>query len=146
MTATLRSLCPAGTLSEEQERDPLAVYLVINGPLGMSAGKIAAQAFQACQRLYQLATEDPALRAALDQWETEGTRTCTRVAQTAHVFDRLILEVPGTVMIDEGITEVAPDTATCFASWPTRRSQTPKMLRHKRVQTMRDPQRLPQAA
>lgn len=130
-------LCPAGSLSDEQEQDALAVYLVVNGPLGMSAGKIAAQAFQACQRLYRHSQHDPDLADALRQWEAEGTRTCTRLAQTPHVFERICREVDGATMIDEGLTEVQPDSPTVFASVPLRRSQSPAALRHKRCQTLR---------
>lgn len=140
------ALCPIGSLSDAQERDPLAVYLVVCGPLGMSTGKIAAQAFQACQRLYAAAADDPELQDALAEWEAEGTRTCTRLAETQHVFDRLCDEVPGAVMVDEGLNEVEPDTATVFASWPMRRSALPTALRHKRCATMRDPTPTPIAA
>jgi peptidyl-tRNA hydrolase len=123
----------------ELERDPLAVYLVVNGALGMSAGKIAAQSFQAAQRLLRQAEGDSELAGAIAEWEAEGTRTCTRLAKTQHVFDRLVAEVPGALMVDEGMTEVEPGSATCFASAPVRRSALPRMLRHKAIAVMRVP-------
>lgn len=131
-----RSLAPAGTLTPAQEQDPLAVYLVVNGPLDMSAGKIAAQSFQACQRLLTSAAANPELQDALEQWQREGTRTCTREALTEHAFRRVVGEVSGAVMVDEGLTEVEPETMTVHASVPLRRSQLPAALRHKKVPTM----------
>lgn len=120
--------------------DELAVYLVVNGPLGMSAGKIAAQAFQAAQRLFAAApAAGPAERAALTRWQSQGTRTITRVAETPHVFERVCAEVPGVVMVDEGLTEVEPDSATIFASWPLVYRNPPRALRHRRCPLLRAP-------
>lgn len=124
------------------EPGELAVYLVVNGPLGMSAGKVAAQAFQAAQRLYQAARAEgacPEQLAALARWEREGTRTITRLAETAHVFTRVCEEVPGVVMVDEGLTEVAPDSPTVFASWPIPYARPPRPLRHRRCPLLRQP-------
>jgi peptidyl-tRNA hydrolase len=121
------------TIPADWQEDPLAIYLIVNGGLGMSAGKLAAQAFQACQRLMKEAEHNPELAAKLIEWEQEGTRTCTRLAKTAHLFDRACQELQGATMIDEGLTEVAPGSATCFATWPCRRSELPRMLRHKNI-------------
>lgn len=120
--------------------DELAVFLVVNGPLGMSAGKVAAQVFQAAQRLYAAARgAGPAERAALARWESGGTRTITRIAETAHVFARVVAEVPGVVMVDEGLNEVEPGSATVFASWPLAYRQAPRALRHRRCPLLRAP-------
>ncbi|WP_217925147.1 peptidyl-tRNA hydrolase [Miltoncostaea oceani] len=123
------------------ERDhELAVYLVVNGPLEMSTGKIAAQAFQAAQRLFRAASHPDCplhLIEALRAWEAEGTRTITRVAQTAHVFSRVVAEVEGVVMVDEGLTEVEPGSVTVFASWPIPMGDAPRALRHRRCPLLR---------
>lgn len=113
-------------------RDPLTVYLVVRGPLGMSPGKIASQAFQAAQRLLE---EEWTLEQTmlLEDWRREGTCTVTRIAETEQVFERVRWEIEGSVMIDEGETEVLPNTATLFASLPIRRSRAPSILKHKRI-------------
>lgn len=119
-------------------RDPLSVYLIVNGPLSMSAGKIAAQAFQACQRLLDRAEHDVQLADTLTAWRQEGTCTITREAQTPAVFARARSELDCVEMIDEGLTEVEPGSVTMLAVGPIRRSQEPRMLRHKRVKLLTD--------
>lgn len=113
----------------------LEIYLVVNGALNMSAGKIASQSFQAAQRLIDAANDpscDPAHRQRIEQWKQQGTRTICRLAQTQHIFDRLRQEVPGATMVDEGLTEVQPGSATVHATWPIWRNQAPRMIKHKR--------------
>jgi peptidyl-tRNA hydrolase len=116
-----------------EPEDILAVTLVLNGALGMSPGKTATQAFQGCLALYRLAEEDPELSGQLKDWEEQGWRTVVRIAETEGVFARVLDEVDGVVLHDEGLTEVEDGAATAFVSVPHRRGQTPKMLSHKRV-------------
>lgn len=97
----------------------------------MSVGKVAAQAFQAAQRLFAAAGKDAELAHLLRQWQEEGTRTCTRIALSQAVFDRACRELSGVLMVDEGMNEVNPDTATCFATAPL--VELPQILRHKRM-------------
>lgn len=126
------------------QRDPfadnpdeiLAVYLIINGSLEMSAGKIAAQCFQVAQRLLRAAEApetDPNLVAALADWERQGTRTITRIALSETLFERVCHDLDGVLMVDEGLTEVPANSATVFATWPLRRGELPRMLRHRSV-------------
>jgi peptidyl-tRNA hydrolase len=115
------------------------VFLIVNGELGMSAGKLAAQSFQAAQRLLAAAQCDAELAEALDEWEAAGTRTRTKIAPTRHLFERAMRELVGehaVVMIDEGITEVDPGTATVIATWPMDERELPQILRHKRIRTL----------
>lgn len=100
----------------------------------MSVGKVAAQSFQAAQRLFLAAREDSELGTLLELWQDAGTRTCTRIALSQAVFDRACRELPGAVMIDEGMNEVDPSTPTCFATVPLPDGQElPRILRHKRM-------------
>lgn len=102
-----------------------AVYVVINGPLEMSPGKIAAQTFQACQRLHASIPLEHFGRVR--DWG-EHTTTIARIATTPTVWERVKAEVDGRVMVDEGYTEVEPGSETCFASWPLLRDEVPKIL------------------
>lgn len=116
------------------------VVLVFNGPLKMSPGKMAAQAFQACQRIYHAAwntDEGYARKDSVFEW-AEHTTTIARVAKTTAMFERVCAEVPGVVMVDEGFTEVEPDTPTVFASWPALRDAEHKLLSNAKVQLLRE--------
>lgn len=122
--------------------DILAVYLFINGPLGLSAGKIAAQCFQAAQRLqaaYQRGEGTVEQRAAYERWLADGTRTICRIAETPAVFDRICRELPGATMIDEGLTECPADSSTVHATWPIYRHLAPRLTRHKRAPLLQGP-------
>lgn len=103
------------------------MYLVINGSLDMGAGKIAAQVFQACTWMHQC--DAP----RLDDWRQEGCRTVVRVATTPAIFERVINELEGVVLCDEGLTEVEYGARTVFCTWPVRRSQAPKLLSNRKI-------------
>jgi peptidyl-tRNA hydrolase len=105
----------------------------------MSAGKIAAQSFQAAQRLFAAAENNGELAALLETWQAAGTCTRTRVALSSFVFDRACRELPGALMIDEGVTEVEPGSVTCFATHPLDERRLPRILRHKRVPVLNAP-------
>lgn len=113
--------------------DVLAIVIVVNGSLEMSAGKIAAQTFQGCLALLALARFDSELSILIDHWQNQGRRTIVRVAETPGLFQRVIDECDGVVLRDEGLTEVADGATTVFCSYPHRRADTPKILTHKRV-------------
>lgn len=99
----------------------------------MSAGKIAAQSFQAAQRLFAAGREDAELMSQLERWQESGTCTRVRVALSLAVFARACRELPGSLMVDEGVTEVEPGSATCFATTPLKEDDLPRILRHKRM-------------
>ena len=123
-------------------QDKLACYLIVNGPLGMSAGEIAAQAFQAFQRLQALADSGDCSdreQFALEFWKRNGTRTITRIAETSAAFERACRELPGITMVDEGLTEIDPGSATIHATWPLPRHPSPKLCSHKRVPLLQGP-------
>lgn len=104
----------------------------------MSAGKIAAQSFQAAQRLFAAAIVDTDLASLLERWQRAGTTTRVRIALSPMVFGRACRELAGVVMIDEGMNEVEPDSATCFATWPIE-GDLPRILRHKRMPVLNAP-------
>lgn len=108
-----------------------AVYVVFNGPLGMSPGKMAAQAFQACQRLYARADAENNV-TLMEIWERHTT-TITRYAKTPAMWERVKAEVGGVLMVDEGYTEVEPGSETCLASWPLLLADVPKILSNSKV-------------
>lgn len=115
--------------------DPTCLYLIMNGslPEPMSAGKIAAQAFQAALWLLTDPRVDAERRAQLAAWQDEGARTITRIATTPTMWERVKAEIPGALLADEGLTEVPHGAETIFCAWPVRRSQAPKLLANKKI-------------
>lgn len=129
-----------------------AVYLVFNGPAldaaragrGMSRAKIATQALQVIVRAQNdadwvryaesAAHGLPAMYTAWQQWTT----TIVRQAKTEKTWERVKSECVGHVMVDEGYTEVAPDTETCFLSVPMYRGEVPSILSNAKCPLMAD--------
>lgn len=123
----------------DDHTDTLRVYLIVNGPLGMSPGKIAAQSFQACERLHRcivrIEGEDGQsfeIRQAIRKWKAHTT-TIAKVATTPKMFKRVCADIPGVIMIDEGYTEVPAGSPTVFASWPMRQVDAPALLNNKKI-------------
>lgn len=104
----------------------------------MSPGKMAAQAFQASERLHRCLLPAPhwtttfECRQAVRGWK-KHTTTIARVAKTPAMWERVKAEVEGVVMVDEGYTEVAAGSETCFASWPLLLADVPKILKNSKV-------------
>jgi hypothetical protein len=51
---------------------------------------------------------------------------------TRHLFDRARSEIAGVTMVDEGLTE-GTCGPTVYVTWPLRRGELGRMLRHKRL-------------
>lgn len=119
--------------------DIWSVYVVMNGSLGMSPGKMAAQAFHTgylvgctVSQQYDL----PEHYRDFEEWAKQGRRVRVRIAETPHVFDRVCNECIGASQQDEGLTEVERGSITAFVSVPYLPADTPKILSHKKVQSL----------
>ena len=110
------------------------VVLVINGSLDLSEGKLIGQAFQAAARWLH-----PKRNSYPDDslnWVCEGTRTIVKVAKTQAIWERIVSEIQGFVMIDEGFTEVERETPTIFICYPFLHKDRPKLLDNKKVKML----------
>jgi peptidyl-tRNA hydrolase len=118
----------------------LACYLIVNGPLGMSAGKIASQSAQAMLSLTKIYSQQERAEYYQDylKWLNNGTRTITRIAETPAVFERACNELPGITFFDQGLTEIEPGP-TVHITYPLKRGSQFKMLRHKRCPLLSGP-------
>lgn len=115
------------------DEEILSVYVIINGPLKMTAGKIAAQTFHAGRRVQFLLEDNPLGWDWLDQ----GKRVVIRNAETPHVFQRVKEECDILwSQFDEGLTQVDRGSLTCVVTMPYLRSEVPQILRHKRCQLL----------
>lgn len=110
------------------------VVLVVNGTLGLSEGKRIGQAFQAAAR-WQHVLKNSYPDRSLD-WILAGTRTVVKIAKTQAIWERVISEIQGFVMKDEGFTEVERDTPTIFVCYPFLHKDRPKLLDSKKVKLL----------
>lgn len=121
--------------SPEIDRDEIPeVVLVVNGPLNLPEGKLIGQAFQAAARWQHIKRNsypDDSL-----SWLCSGTRTIVKVATTPAIWTRILAEIPGYVMTDEGYTEVERDTPTIFVAYPFLHKDRPKLLDNKKVRKL----------
>lgn len=106
--------------------DVISVYVILNGSLHMSPGKMAAQSFH-CGWLCRDRFVDK-------DWTQQGRRVVVRLAETPHAFQRVMEECKGVAQQDEGLTEVQRGAITAFVTIPYRRADIPKILTHKKVQ------------
>jgi hypothetical protein len=109
----------------------LSVYLVMNGALGMSPGKLAAMAFHCGRRI-----GESRAWPEWHEWYKQGPRIVVRMAETPTVFERVCSEVEGFKHHDEGLTEVEYGACVAFCSIPYRRDSVPSILSHKRCQLL----------
>ncbi|GAA4033678.1 peptidyl-tRNA hydrolase [Arthrobacter methylotrophus] len=96
---------PATVPSRQRSGDPV---IVLNGALGMSTGKAAAQAAHALFAWQ--------LNRGLDDAELASLQLLSTglVIATAEEFAALRMIAAGPLIVDAGLTEIAPDTATAF--------------------------------
>lgn len=121
------------------DRDELyEVVLVVNGSLGMGAGKIAGQAFQFAMRLCWWAPYRQQLweKKGWADWAEGRTRTIVKIAKTADIFKRVCEDVDGFTMADEGFTEVDAGAETLFVSCPFLHKDRPGILDNKKVKLL----------
>lgn len=118
--------------------DELVMYLVVNKALGMSPGKVGAQCGHAVEQLLVEHFTSDSDGDVMDKWLRESRVKVVLAAETdewAELLDSVErLEVFGTVVIDEGRTEIAPDSKTVIGLWPrTRAQRTPLLMGMRRL-------------
>ncbi|WP_422759100.1 peptidyl-tRNA hydrolase [Paenarthrobacter sp. C1] len=96
---------PATVPSRKRSGDPV---IVLNGALGMSTGKAAAQAAHALFAWQLNRGHDDAELASLQLLSTD------LVIATEEEFTGLQTIAAGPLIVDAGLTEIAPNTATAF--------------------------------
>lgn len=111
--------------------DILSVYVILNGSLNMSPGKMAAQSFHCGWMANKWANY---YDSAWSDWHSQGRRVTVRTAKTQHVFERAMNECEGIAQKDEGLTEVERGSITAFVTVPYTRAKAPKILSHSKVQ------------
>jgi len=152
---------PEAMAARASQPDPIVMYLVVRESLGMGVGKTAAQCAHASQMLQlkfntlekeldnfkgleeSFGSLSPAEAASwaeihpqyyvFQQWlDTSFRKVVLRASD--HQFERLKSEVINhIVVIDAGITEIAPGSQTVIGLWPMYRSLAPKFVQKLQV-------------
>ncbi len=149
---------PEAIAARAAQPDPLVMYLVVKKSLEMGPGKTAAQCAHASQMLTlkyfeknnildYLAEEifyDSSLAEGPDwkdnlvfcqvfsTWLQESFRKVVLVANDSQ-FERLKEDPNHVVVVDAGLTEIAPGSETVIGLWPRRRSTCSKLIQKLQV-------------
>lgn len=125
-------------MSGIREDRELRLWLAVRVDLGMSPGKIAAQAMHAAFGLRGYLTDNkPSLLSAYE--EGASTKICVRVRSLTEL-ERVCLEadvakIPYHAVSDAGRSEIAPGTMTVCLFGPAYRDELPPFLRRLQVLT-----------
>lgn len=118
------------------QEDPIVMYLIVREGLGMSMGKTAAQCAHASQMLL-LEYLDGAKDNLMEEWLKGSFRKVVLKADESE-WNKVLDNIPEKgriVVIDAGLTELDPHTATVIGVFPMRKSERPKII--KRLQTLK---------
>lgn len=112
--------------------DELVMYLVVNKALGMGPGKVGAQCGHAVEQLLVEHFTSASDGDVMDDWLRESRVKVVLAAEEDEWVELLDaverLEVFGTVVVDEGRTEVTPGSKTVIGLWPRTRAQRPSVV------------------
>lgn len=149
-------------LAKKSDEDPLTMYLIVRESLNMGMGKTAAQCAHASQILQRKQNDfyneaesylpDPHERVGdythdipihlinkinlFDEWALKSFRKVVLKADE-NEWVKLKNELADSMIlvVDAGLTEVAPNTETVIGLWPMYKSQAPKII--KRLQALK---------
>lgn len=133
---------------EHSIKDPVVMYLIVRESLQMSIGKTAAQVGHAVSLLFQkyihvcmnheyMTLEDEKYVKRFADWLDEDYRKIVLSADEKEwlkIKDYLKSSIDYTIVIDNGLTELAPKTETVIGLLPMLKSQAPKLI--KRLQLL----------
>ena|ERR1700733_6079702 len=124
--------------------DPITMYIIVREELGMGVGKIAAQCCHACQavllhyfkaqiigaKLHGLPTNESEQVKTTTDWLANGSRKITLKANEKewlalkNEFSKIVF-----IISDNGLTQLKPNTETCMAFSPMRKSLVSKNVK-----------------
>ncbi len=146
----------ASAAQRANQTDPIVMYLIVRESLGMGMGKTAAQCAHAAQMLCMKYTKlqqrkvlsneqieakniykewldgsfrKVVLKADDKEWEKVKAEFSPIQPIDEFRFQRFVL------VVDAGLTEIAPMSETVMGLWPMRKSQVPKLI--KRLQVLK---------
>ena len=116
MPRKIRALQVSGTQLPDGDAVPAspgAPVIIINADLEMSTGKAGAQAAHALLAWYLTLSGE-----GRDAWCEAGSRVSVRPEPGTEFAALAAAEGAGPLIVDAGMTEIAPDTATAFVAAP----------------------------
>jgi PTH2 family peptidyl-tRNA hydrolase len=94
--------------------------IIVRGDLGISKGKVAAQAAHASLSAFRKAEISD--KFAAREWEAEGQKKVvlkvSSEAELLELYEKMKREIPCALIRDAGHTQVDPGTVTCFGAGP----------------------------
>jgi len=117
------------------EDDPIVLYFVVRRSLKLSEGKVGAQCAHGMHYLARAAfaalmTRPTEKRTAdFREWNLSPAHRKVVLGATDGEFEQVKREnLDHFLVTDLGFTEVAPNTVTCLALWPMRKSARSPIL------------------
>lgn len=137
---------------QPEKEDPITMYLVVRESLNMGAGKTAAQCAHASQMLtikyWELnnsASEKLRLTKSINNNEQQKLQIF--IDWLNSYYRKVVLKADDkewaklkqldnyVLVIDNGLTEIAPNSETVIGFWPVNKSKAPKII--KRLQVLK---------
>lgn len=139
---------PEAIAARTNQEDPIVMYLIVRESLGMGVGKTAAQCAHASQMLtlkyfelsdtaYQKFTQNHSLNhqeqeklSIFQDWLRESFRKVVLKANDKE-WEKVKAEFSNKfiLVVDAGLTEIAPMSETVIGLWPMKKSQAPKVIK-----------------
>jgi len=106
----------------------LAQYIIVNNSLGMSKGKIAAQASHASVEVLEKADE-----RVVEEWKKGGMKKIVlkvdSTEELLELFQEAKGELPCALITDAGKTQIPSGSKTCFACGPVEEAKGSKYFK-----------------
>lgn len=124
--------------------DPIVMYLIVRESLGMGMGKTAAQCAHASQMLTLkyfwlrerkvISADQKEMQHGFKAWLDESFRKVVLKADDKE-WEKIKAEFPDkfVLVVDAGLTEIAPMSETVIGLWPMKKSQAPKVIKKLQV-------------
>jgi peptidyl-tRNA hydrolase len=141
---------PEAIAKRANQEDPIVMYFIVRESLGMGIGKTAAQCAHAAQMLllnykdldqkeiYGWSTESIIhYRQIFTEWLNTSFRKVVLKADDKE-WAKLKLELNNNldvIVVDAGLTEIAPNSETVIGLWPMKKSNVSKLV--KRLQVLK---------
>lgn len=135
------------SLSKGMEQNEVIQYIIVRTDLGMSRGKIAAQVAHAAVECYRKLIDRAMIEEKKYQdssqhifprihnkWVTSGTKKVVLDGGSLSQFEALTSslddDIISHIVVDQGRTEIEPDTITCVGVGPDFDKKITPMFKH----------------
>ena len=116
-------------LQDKKDTDNYVMYIIVNGGLKMRSGKTAAQVGHAIHKITEVC-----VKTRKKLWRKYNSNCCPKIVLRTKDQDELLEIIERTqslyktYVIDEGRTQIPPDSLTAIAYVPMIKEFTPKII------------------